>query len=160
MTMERSGEPSRRLRLARDGWQWMKMNFVTEALRRSVRPGKSFRLRYEDFVGNPPDALRGVLNMLGESSVDLPPFEDGSIELTGNHTVGGNSVRFRTGRVKIELDTRWLAELDRADRFLSGLVALPLLHRYGYRLDGSAHHSSAEPRTSGRTQEVDQGGHR
>jgi hypothetical protein len=158
--MDRTGEPSRRLRLARDGFQWMKMNFVTEVVRRRIRPGKSLRLRYEDFVGNPRGALRGVINMLDESSVAMPLFDDGSIELTPNHTVGGNWVRFKTGRVKIELDTRWLTELDRADRLLPGLVTLPLLHRYGYRLDGSAHHSSAEPGTSGRTQEDDQGGYR
>jgi hypothetical protein len=157
---ELNGQASRRLQLARDGFQWVKINALTEVLRRNVPRGNSLQLRYEDFVENPPEALRTVLSMLREPTPALPPFDDGSIELTVNHTVGGNSIRFRSGLTRIELDTRWLAELDRVDRLVTGLAALPLLHRYGYRLDGSTLQSSVRPGSSGWPQEVDQRGKR
>lgn len=123
------------LHAARDGWGWMKINLAAEAVCRSSGRGRSLRLRYEDFARSPRATVEDVVALVGEGSREPPILADRTIQLSVNHTVGGNSNRFRSGPVAIEQDTRWLDSLNRGDRILTTMVTWPLLRRYGYRLE-------------------------
>lgn len=113
---------------------WLGFNLTAEAVARA-NPGTSLRLRYEDLVRDPRTALAQVLGLIGHPGPN-PVAADGSVELGGNHTVTGNPDRFARGRTAIEEDRRWHRALPPSQRTAATLLALPLLHRYGYEIGG------------------------
>jgi hypothetical protein len=125
---------ARRLRLIRKGWQWSKTNAVAELACWTAGGGRVLRLRYEDFVSDPRRTLETALELTGERRERLPLLDDHTAVVPISHTVGGNSIRFKAGALRISPDTRWIGGLDRGDTLITGAAAFPLLHRYGYRL--------------------------
>jgi hypothetical protein len=133
-----TGRAVKRVHVARDGWSWMKVNLAAEAVCRKSQPGRSLSLRYEDFVSSPQRMVENVVTLVGERCPEPSILGDRMVRLSVNHTVGGNSNRFKSGRVEIAQDTRWLEGLNRRDRVLTTMVTLPLLRRYDYRVGGVA----------------------
>jgi hypothetical protein len=91
-------------------------------------------LRYEDFVSAPSATIRAALEGL---DLEVPDFEwltEPEVRLEPTHSVGGNPARFRSGPLRIHEDLEWRSELGRGRRLALGLMALPMLSRYGYRL--------------------------
>jgi hypothetical protein len=131
-----SNATNKRLHPALDGWGWTKVNMAAEVVCHRAGRGRFLRLRYEDFVRDPLRTLEDVLALVDERSRELPILSDRTVLLAANHTVGGNSNRFRSGPVEIKQDTRRLEAMERGDRILTTMVTLPLLRRYGYRVDG------------------------
>ena len=97
-------------------------------------PGRYLRLRYEDFVADPREALTRILRMVGEGGADLPFVSGRAVELGVSHTVAGNPNRFKTGGIELRLDDEWKGKMRLRDRALVTLLTLPLLKRYGYRV--------------------------
>ena len=89
------------------------------------------------FVARPRPTVQRILDFVGESPKSLPFENDRTVRLGRNHTVSGNPDRFKTGSVKLREDAEWAAKQPRGDRLVTTMLALPLLHRYGYRLDPS-----------------------
>ncbi|MDQ3659497.1 MAG: sulfotransferase, partial [Actinomycetota bacterium] len=115
---------------------WLSWNLAAEALRKRAG-AKNFRLvRYEDFVARPHEVLEGILRLVGEAGSSVPLSDDGTAQLSPNHTVSGNPDRFSTSRVKLREDREWRSKQAMTDRLLTTLVALPLLHRYHYAVRG------------------------
>jgi hypothetical protein len=142
------GDPGTRgvaksLHMALAGWSWMKVNLGAEAVCRKAGRGRFLRIRYEDFVSRPRQTLEKTLTLIGEQSLDLPIVGDRTVRLSPNHTVGGNSNRFRAGPVEITEDARWRAAFDRRDWLVATTMTLPLLRRYGYRVNGTAGRESS-----------------
>lgn len=94
------------------------------------------RVRYEDLVDHPAAHLEQILTALGIEPRPVDFISDGSALLRPAHTVSGNPMRFKTGRVRIEQDREWVRRMDVADRRLVTVLTLPLLRRYGYELGG------------------------
>lgn len=111
-------------------WHWTGFNLAAEAVGRANRD-RSLHMRYEALVRSPRAAVGAILDLLGHEGPN-PVGADGTVELGGNHTVTGNPDRFGRGRTRIEEDRRWHAALPRPQRSATTLMALPLLHRYGY----------------------------
>jgi hypothetical protein len=118
---------------------WTGWNLAAETLRRRHSSGKSMLLRYEDFIERPRAALMDMARLVGESPTDLPLDGERRARLSVNHTVSGNPSRFTTGVVELRRDDEWITRQARGDRFLSTLLALPLLRRYGYAPLPAAH---------------------
>ena len=97
-------------------------------------PGRYLRLRYEDFVADPREALTRILEMVGEGGADLPFVSGRAVELGVSHTVAGNPNRFKTGGIELRLDDEWKGKMRIRDRALVTLLTFPLLKRYGYRV--------------------------
>jgi hypothetical protein len=116
---------------------WLGWNLAAEALRRRHDARRSLLLRYEDFVARPRPTVQRILDLVGETPKSLPFENDRTVRLGRNHTVSGNPDRFKTGSVKLHEDAEWAAKQPRGDRLVTTMLALPLLHRYGYRLDPS-----------------------
>lgn len=92
------------------------------------------RIRYEDFVADPAVTVSAIADFLG---LPMPPeltaeLDQGLVELTPDHCVAGNPMRFRNGRLVLRSDDEWTRELPARDRRLIALLATPLLQRYGY----------------------------
>lgn len=118
---------------------WNAQNLGFGALARRGVP--TLRVRYEDFVRAPEATLRRVAAFAGlPETVPLPFTEDSgeaAVDLTPNHQVAGNPMRFRTGRVELRADEAWRTALGvRRQAVVTGLT-LPLLVRYGYLTAGS-----------------------
>jgi hypothetical protein len=96
------------------------------------------RLRYESLVGDPAGELGRVLALAGRPPTrgELGFVGDGWVELAPGHALAGNPMRFRSGRVPLEVDEAWRGRLRRRHRLLTLASTWPLLARYGYLRGG------------------------
>lgn len=96
------------------------------------------RFRYEDLVADPVTVMGDVLTYLGLPADDetLAFLRSDSAELGASHTIGGNPMRFATGRLTLRADDAWRRELSpRARLEVSALTAWPMAG-YGYKVRG------------------------
>src|SRR5206468_3515404 len=77
------------------------------------------RILYERLIQRPTEALASVLELVGRP-VDgtLASTEAGYVEFSPSHSVSGNPIRFRRGRVPLMLDDEWQRAMPWADRML------------------------------------------
>jgi hypothetical protein len=129
---------------------WLAWNLTSEAVVRRQDPKRVMRLRYEDFVADPLGTTTRILQLVdedGEDGRELPFTDATTVRLTGNHTVSGNPTRYVDGVVPIREDDEWRSRMPKQQRIAVSLMTLPLLVKYGYRLDDVIH----GPRGRGRS---------
>ena len=112
--------------------EWVARNVAAEMVYRRVPPERRMFLRYREFVSKPDATLRGICNMIGEDPGTLDFLEGAAATFSVNHTVSGNSSRFRTGKVPLVPDHEWMDLLPAKDRMITVSLAGPLMVRYGY----------------------------
>jgi Sulfotransferase family len=112
---------------------WLRVNIASEAVKRRYGVGRFMLVRYEDLVAEPRSTLEAIARLLREPFEGLE-ISDHFVTLRGNHTVWGNSARFRTGQVEIKNDDEWRNKLSTLDRSIATGIALPLLVRYQYAI--------------------------
>lgn len=112
--------------------RWDLQNSAFGLLARRGTPTR--RVRYEEFVADPRGVLAQIAAFAGQPvTQEGLSFASGtSVELTAQHTVSGNPVRFSTGRVPLRRDEAWRTGLPAGQRRAVSLLAAPLLLRYGY----------------------------
>jgi len=110
---------------------WDATNLAAEGFLKNP-PERHMRLRYEDFVARPREALTRMLDLVGEDVRSLPFVDDHTVELGTNHTVSGNPGRFDTGTIKLRPDEEWQDKMPGSYRRIATMLTLPLLWRYGY----------------------------
>jgi hypothetical protein len=114
---------------------WAGQNLVTRGLaQRGVRVELA---RYEDFVADPAGTFSRLVEALelprpGEDDPLVQGLRDGFIDLGVDHTVSGNPIRFRTGRMQIREDSAWKQGLASSDRRLVEAITAPVRWRFGY----------------------------
>jgi hypothetical protein len=111
---------------------WTVWNLVAALL--WSRSDRYLRLRYEDLVASPEDAVRRIAALLGELPGPMPFPAPGTVALAPTHSVAGNPARLVTGEVPLRLDDEWAHRLRPGHELLVTLTTLPLLLRYRYRL--------------------------
>jgi hypothetical protein len=130
---------------------WVGMNAAAEAVLRRHDPSRVMRLRYEDFVADPPSAVRSIVRFVREEAPSLPFLDARTVSLRGNHSVSGNPSRFKTGLVGIKNDDEWEQEMPGLSRRVVTLLTLPLLARYRYPVrSGGQHFRAGGPDTNPR----------
>ncbi len=97
-------------------------------------PDRYLRIRYEDFVADPPATVRSILAMVGLQDAELPFVNGHEAETTPNHSVAGNPDRLRHGAITLRSDDRWKSAMAPRNRRLVSVLTAPLLLRYGYPL--------------------------
>lgn len=102
------------------------------------------RLRYEDFVADPPGTVRSILAMVGMQDADLPFANAHEARTSPNHSVAGNPDRLRHGVITLRSDDRWRAAMAPRNRRLVSALTSPLLLRYGYPLRPAVNRSTAD----------------
>lgn len=90
------------------------------------------RVRYEDVVAAPRVLLREMADFAGLASGEFDFLGTDGAELSAQHTVSGNPMRFRTGRIDLRHDEAWRSALPAGARRTVTAVTWPLLARYGY----------------------------
>ena len=122
--------PSRNLMAS--SLQWTARNLITEIMKRRI--GKTYSLlRYEDFVAQPREALRPIVTAMGLNPEGLPFLTERTVSLGVQHAISGRPGKFKVGPQEVRSDAEWMLGQRRLDRAVSSAIALPLLHRYGYR---------------------------
>jgi hypothetical protein len=114
--------------------RWDLLNLGSEAILRRAGAERSRRIRYEDFIAAPRATVEATRELLGERSARLPFIDERTVALGVNHSIAGNPSRFATGTMVLEDRSEWRAAQSRAERWITTLVALPFLHRYGYAI--------------------------
>jgi UDP-N-acetylglucosamine transferase subunit ALG13 len=131
---ERDGEQMPTYTPARAAVLWTANNTLFDLLGRLGTP--VHRIRYEDLLAEPVGVLGEVLAYLGLPADDeaLRFLRSDSAELGASHTIGGNPMRFSTGRLTLRTDETWRREMSpAARRRVSALTAWPL-SSYGYHV--------------------------
>ena len=95
-------------------------------------PERYLRLRYEDVIREPRQAIDRICAFVGEDVAGSPFVSDTEVQLTPSHSVAGNPSRFTTGLVTLRPDDEWQTKMRRTDRALVTTVTWPLLLRYHY----------------------------
>jgi hypothetical protein len=101
-------------------------------------PDRYLRLRYEDFVADPPASVRRILGMVGMEDAELPFVSGHDARTSPNHSVAGNPDRLRHGVITLRRDDRWCSAMAPRNRRLVTALSAPLLLRYGYPLRTAA----------------------
>jgi hypothetical protein len=114
----------------RAGVRWMECNLAFEVLRRLRVP--TVGMRYESLAADPRGELERMFAEMGEAGRhDLSAVGD-SVEVSGQHSVRGNPMRFAHGRQQVRTDEAWRTGMAAKTRSIVVLVTWPLLLRYGY----------------------------
>jgi hypothetical protein len=113
------------------GRQWLAYNLLFDAL---GILDDTMVLRYEALMAQPRAGLERILAYAGEpvTPESFTFLGDGSVELGCDHTVAGNPMRFRQGRLDLRLDEAWTTKLPARDRKVVTAITWPLQLRYGY----------------------------
>jgi hypothetical protein len=119
-------------RISTSVYSWIAYNGLAELL--SPSKMSYCRLRYEDFVADPTVALAKVLAPYEWIETDPAKVDTTEMVLEPTHTVSGNPMRFKSGKLKLELDDEWCRVMRPHDRRLVTALTWPLLMRYGYPL--------------------------
>lgn len=119
----------RTYRAGRSAGFWLATNLLAEVGGRRAR--RYHRVRYEDFVNAPAQAVRGVV---GSGAAETPFIDGNKVKFVKTeHLVKGNPDRFQSGWIEIAPDQRWESHLPAMQKLLVGALCFPLMVRYGYR---------------------------
>ena len=110
------------------GW-WISNNISAELLRGYA--DSFIRLRYEDFLKNPEEALRKILHSANENPEKVDFLNNTSVHIGIQHLLAGNPDKLEKSEIKIEPHI-W--HLDTLKHYLTTLATLPLLIKYHYPL--------------------------
>jgi Sulfotransferase family len=112
---------------------WVARNILCEQLALKM---PYHRIAYEALAKDPQTVMQSLVHQLKPiADLTLPFCDERSIALPMNHTIGGNPDRFKVGLTQIQPDERWKTGLSPFLRRSSGVLALPLLARYGLLRD-------------------------
>lgn len=117
------------------GRQWVAYNLLFDAL---GIVDTTMILRYEALMAQPRQGLERILAAASEP-LDPESFAFLGSDAAGDfanlsvdHTVAGNPMRFHQGRLDLRLDQAWTTKLPARDRKVVTAITWPLQLRYGY----------------------------
>ena len=126
-----TGEHLPRFGAAFSTGSWFVRNLIVERLRRR---NPSITVNYDVLARDPAAVLRSLAELAGEPAGDLAFLTSDAATLAPTHSVGGNPVRMISGAIAIKPDEEWRHAMPTRDRWVSTLLALPLLRRYGFTI--------------------------
>jgi hypothetical protein len=92
-------------------------------------------IKYEEFVENPAPILEKTLLELKFDHADLDwLYHNESLNLQPTHSIGGNPIRFVKAGVSIQADNEWQNKMPVHQKIALGLMGLPLLSQFGYKI--------------------------
>jgi hypothetical protein len=110
---------------------WAAWNLMSDGVR-SKLPQRSMLVQYEEFVEDPRRTLTRIVELVGEDPSSVPDAHGGIFDVRETHTVSGNPRRFRSGPIEVRPDDEWRDRMGPGPKLGATVLALPLLHRYGY----------------------------
>jgi len=111
------------------GLDWDLQNYSSDVISKLER-NRSTRIRYEDFVEHPKEAIHELMRLVGDGVGCREP-EDLVVDLPAVH-IFGNPNRFQSGATPIRFDDQWRHEMSPVSRYVVTAITVPLMSRYGY----------------------------
>ncbi len=100
--------------------------------------GRYLVVRYEDFIAQPEDSVRRIIQFVGQPATRLPFLSHHTVSLAPTHGVSGNPVRFDTGPVQLTLDEKWRTAMRPMHKLLVTALTGLTLPTFGYSVQSSA----------------------
>ncbi|MBA2312816.1 MAG: sulfotransferase [Actinobacteria bacterium] len=116
----------------RSAFKWWQRNAEAESVRRKHPAGRSLTVRYEDLVSDPAGTIESIARLVDETPADLPFEGPKTVRLGENHTAAGNPSRFKKGLITLREDDEWVHRQNARDQWITTIISLGLLKRYGY----------------------------
>jgi len=91
-------------------------------------------VRYEDMTQNFAVILQKAFQDLALSTTNLSFSNNNTIAIKPTHSVGGNPLRFQKRSIDLRLDEEWRQEMPPKQQLALGLLGLPLMQQYGYKV--------------------------
>ena len=110
---------------------WLFMNFLSEQVRKAFPDQPSTRIRYEDFVTTPEQALKEIGEVAGLNYSSVANRLLAGDPMAPGHLYAGNRVR-TAGPIKLRSDMAWAEKLTPSQKRLTWLLAGRKLCQYGY----------------------------
>jgi hypothetical protein len=113
--------------------RWLGLNLESEWICDQLDPGKTMRLRYEDFVGYPASALGQLGALMGLDLTDVAKAATSGTTMQVGHNCGGNRIR-KSETITLRPDIgEWQNMLSTAEQRVSWALTAWLMRRYGYK---------------------------
>lgn len=110
---------------------WLLANLSADRLQRKA--SRSIFIFYDQFAGDPIEAIRPVARLLGLDPDATSAIKHDALQINRvGHAIGGNPGRPRRGTTPVKPDEAWMTSAKPSVRALSPLV-LPLWQRYRSR---------------------------
>jgi hypothetical protein len=99
-----------------------------------IRAPERKLVKYENIVACPSFELEAIRDFAGAKRRRDGSWDEKThtFELIPHHTLGGNPVRFRRGRVRLEADDEWKSKMSRGQKALVTAITFPLLLAFRY----------------------------
>jgi len=118
-----------RMGLVRASGEWMLSNWLVGLLKRRV--SKYRIITYEALASSPKSSIAKILEWIGINRTDLPFFVNEQVVRLGvDHTVSGNPIRFKHGKLEVLQDIEWEHNMSLIQRFVIAAATYPLIKRY------------------------------
>ncbi len=117
----------------RSSYHWTITNILIEMLASRFSKRSAF-LRYEDLTANPEKAINQILSTLEEAYSDISHDSINIVDFKKAHTVAGNPMRLKTGKLHIKEDNEWKQAMRIRDYYLVTFLSFPYLWKYGYKI--------------------------
>ncbi len=98
----------------------------------AIADKKSLLVRYEDLVRQPDLEMARILELVNKLNVSADAWSGGAVELGLDHQIGGNPMRFSSGRIPLVVDDAWRDRLPVKSRRVVTALTMPLLSGYDY----------------------------
>jgi len=116
----------------RTGFFWNITNLLSGFVRTRLGKQQSVRIRYEDFMDDPRDALSRIGDCIEMPLSELADKIEKGEDFTVGHNVAGNRLRM-AGSVRLAPDTKWVRMLSAKDKSLVWFSTCALMKYYNYR---------------------------
>jgi hypothetical protein len=115
--------------------RWISVNLGTEWVRLNLSPDKSVRLRYEDYVADPKEALDKIGQMIDLDLTEVASTVSAGGAIKVGHNIAGNHLRMSETIRLVPETGRWRngGALSTGQQRLSWILMGRLLRRYGYK---------------------------
>jgi Sulfotransferase family len=115
----------------RTGIRWTTVNLAAEQLRHIVGPDRYVRVRYEDFVANPAEAMKTIGGMIGCDLQGVAERLARGEPIETYHQMAGNRLRM-SAAIKMEKDEAWRSQMPETTRRQFEWIFGRFLARYNY----------------------------
>ncbi len=118
--------------LWKSGIRWLSLHLISEWVGTQLGPTRTVRLRYEDFVEDPKNALNRISSLIELDLTEVAAAASTGETMQVGHNIGGNRVR-KSESVKVRpVAGEWKNALSTTEQQLSWWLMGWLLRRYGY----------------------------
>jgi hypothetical protein len=111
--------------------RWNLINIGSRYVHRKIGNEKAIRVRYEDFISEPSQFLKGIGNLINVDMTPIAELTANKGEMSVDHLGVGNALRLGS-EVRLRTDIRWPQMMPPVAQRRVWRMTSILMRRYGY----------------------------